>query len=242
MSDSIAKPALPLQVAPPAYTYQEYSDDENVVAFFTAYNILAGGYLQWFNSTPLGVYTSPNVSGPLLDWVLNGIYGLPRPVFSSLFRRFVAGINSMPINTSAINQGKLYQSGSAIAATDDYYKRVATWWLYLGDGRYFNITTLRKKVARFIYGVNGTDITLSQTQSVSITLSGFGSYARLAGAINAAPINAASINGWYTRKPSSSGQFIITVPAGVSSQYLQQAFNQGLLAFPFTVNATVVVA
>jgi hypothetical protein len=241
MSDSISTPALPLQNVVPAYPYVEYSDDPNVVAFFTAYNILAGGYLAWFNSTPLGVYTSASVSGPLLDWVMNGIYGISRPVFSSLARRFVAGINSMPINTAAINTGKLYQSGSAVEATDDYYKRVATWWLYLGDGRYFNITTLRKKVARFIYGVNGTDITLSQAQSISITLSGYGSYARRAG-INSAPINAAAINGWYIRKPSSSGQLVITVPAGASSQYFQQAFQQGLLNFPFMLNASVLVA
>jgi hypothetical protein len=35
-------------------------------------------------------------------------------------------------------------------------------------GRYFNIEVLRLKVARFLYGVNGTDVTLSQAQNVSI--------------------------------------------------------------------------
>jgi hypothetical protein len=37
---------------------------------------------------------------------------------------------------------------------------------------------------------------------------------------------------------------VITVPkaAGVAALYFQQAFYQGLLSFPFQINATVIVA
>jgi hypothetical protein len=159
---------LPLQTIIPSYPYQEYSDDENIVAFFTAFNELAQAYLDWFNSTPLAVYTNPNVSGPLLDWIATGIYGLERPVFSSLSIKYVAGLNSLPLNVGAVNGREYFQSGTATIATDDYYKRVLTWWLYAGNGRYFNVELLRLKVARFLYGVGGTDVTLSQAQSVQI--------------------------------------------------------------------------
>jgi hypothetical protein len=167
-NDAIKLSPQPLQNIIPSYPFQEFSDDENIVAFFTAYNQLAQGYLNYANETPLSVYTSPAISGPLLDWIMNGIYGIERPVFSSLMRNFVGGLAVFPLGTISLGEGKLYQSGTATPATDDYYKRVGTWTLYLGDGRYFNTTNLRKKVARFLYGVSGTDITLAQTQTVSI--------------------------------------------------------------------------
>jgi len=165
----------PLQTIIPSYPYQEYADDENVVAFFTALNTIAQTYLDWFNGTSLAVYTSPSISGPLLDWVGNGIYGIARPVFSSEMTIYIAGLNAMALNVAALNGNEFFQSGTATIATDDYYKRVLTWWLYAGNGgnregvgRYFNNEVLRLKVARFLYGVNGTDVTLTQAQTVQI--------------------------------------------------------------------------
>lgn len=241
MSNNIGIPPLPLQTIIPSYPYQEYSDDPNVVAFFNAYNTLAQQYLDWYNETPLAVYTNPNISGPLLDWIGQGIYGIKRPVFSSLMRKFRGGLNSFPLNSVAINGNHLFQSGSATSATDDYYKRVLTWWNYVGDGRHFNLMVLRKKVARFLYGVNGTDCTLSQAQTVSITTTGF---AAVQGGINSVSLNRMALNGVRRRNPNPSGSFIITVPsgAGAAAQYFQQAFQQGLLAIPFQMNFTVVIA
>jgi hypothetical protein len=171
--DAIATvPIGVLQSVIPSYLYQQYADDADLQAFVDAYNTLAQSYLAWFNSTPLAVYTSPSVSGPLLDWIANGIYGIERPVFSSLVTEYIAGLNSSPVNAFAVNGSQYLQSGTATVASDDYYKRTLTWFLYVGDGRYFNATVLRLKVARFLYGVNGTDITLSQAQSVSIASTG----------------------------------------------------------------------
>lgn len=346
--------APPLQAILPAYPYQQYVDDPNIVAFFTALNELAGPYLDWFNNTPLAVYTSPNVSGPLLDWIGQGIYGIARPVFSSQTTKFVAGVNATPINTVGVDDSTLYRSGTAVLANDDYYKRVLTWWLYAGNGgngggvgRYFNVEVLRLKVARFLYGVNGTDVTLSQAQTVSIqpqllpsparpTLSqtAGGSFAaRTYGAwvsyvspdgetlvgppssltvgannllvvaspapangaiaynvyvdilsvnpnykagIDALAVNAFPVDGSNKKpvaaptkqnstpipigtpwtEPSSGlivgsplptsntsnvpGGFIITVPAGLASTYLQQALENNILAFPFVFSATVI--
>ena len=165
---SITAPPEPLQEILPSYAYQQYADDENIQAFVAAFNEIAQGYLDWFNSTPLGLYTNPNITGPLLDWIGQGVYGVKRPVFSSGSTAYLAGLNALPLNASAINGHRYLQSGTATVASDDYYKRAITWATYLGDGRFFTCDLLRRKVARFLYGVNGEDITLSQAQSVSI--------------------------------------------------------------------------
>ncbi len=346
-------PTQPLQslASLASYLYQQYADDSSLQAFVAAYNSTAQTYLAWFNATPLAVYTSPNVTGPLLDWSLNGIYGIERPVFSSLTTRRYAGLNALPLNSYPLNGLRVTTSGSATNATDDYYKRVATWILYKGDGPYFNIEVLRKKVARFIYGANGTDITLSQAQAIHITVdvnspaaptlgavSGGALPTRLYGArttyittlgetlagppasltvgannlltvssppayggavgwypyvgilnnaplrfragLNAMPLNTYALNGtsrlaenpfsrqattpiaigtsWIeptsglvagaalptTNTSNIAGNFIITIPlaAGTASQFFSQAFNQGVLPFPFLYTGTVVIA
>ena len=339
-----------LQTIIPSYLYQEYADDVDLQAFVDAYNSLAQSYLDWFNATPLAIYTSPQISGPLLDWTMQGIYGIERPVFSSRTTRYVAGLNSLPLNSIALNGHKYFQSGTATIATDDYYKRVGTWTTYIGDGKYFNVGVLRKKVARFIYGVNGTDITQDQVQTVHIeagllplpvapvlssisggsiatrqygvrqtyispigeSLAGAGasltvaanylleansppaengavSYnlyvnvlstnpAKFIAGLNSGALNGAPLNGTNKRavspptkqnasptpigtnwtEPTSglivgaalptvdesntSTNLIITVPAGVPSQIFQQALEQGILAFPFQLQASVIIA
>ena len=166
---SIASPPEPLQAVIPSYVYQQYADDENIVAFVSSFNGLAQGYLDWFNATPLAVYTSPQIAGPLLDWVGNGLYGVSRPVFSSGSTAYLAGLNAFPLNRVALNGHRFLQSGTATVASDDYYKRVLTWTTYAGDGRFFTCDMFRKRIARFLYGVSGTDISLSQAQQVSVT-------------------------------------------------------------------------
>ena len=238
-NDAIAIAPPPLQVAPGAYPFQEYSDDPNIVAFFTAYNQLAQGYLDWANQTPLSVYTSPAISGPLLDWIGQGIYGVTRPVFASIGKRFRAGLNSLPLNTVALNGNRTINLGTSGITSDDYYKRVLTWTLYLGNGRRFTIPSLRLRVARFLYGANGTDVSLSQAQNVSITLQGF---KRVRGALNSHGLNLCALNGHVPGPPNPAGQMIITVPPGTSSRLFSQAFEQGVLAFPFQINAFVVIS
>jgi len=349
-------PAPALQTTIPAYPYQEFADDLAVAAFFESYTQISQSYLDWSNQTPLSVYTSPAISGPLLDWIGQGIYGITRPVFSSLVTSTLAGIDAYPINVADINGVIRTSSGTAVVASDDYYKRFMTWFLYLGDGRRFSVPWLRKRVARFLYGVNGGDITLSQTETVHI-LAGFvsppfpvvslssvagGAFAarkygvrytyvtavgeglpgpaealsigandllvaasptaangaegwnvyvgllpvtpsRVLAGINAVAINDApvAINdtnippafmtpltkqnaipiqiGTAWDEPSSGlvvgnplptvdnsntfNNFIISVPAsaGPAATFFQQTFNQGLLAFPFQLSATVVV-
>src|SRR5581483_7648151 len=152
----ITEAAMPLAEIVPSYPYQQYADDYNIVAWFEAYNSVAQAYLDWFNQTGLAIYISPYISGPLLDWIGNGIYGVPRPVFSTLSTSYrPAVLNGVPLNTVGINSSSKTQSGTAILANDDYYKRVLTWCTYIGDGRNTSIPVIRKRISRFVYGANG---------------------------------------------------------------------------------------
>lgn len=212
MATSIANPTPTATTILPSYLYKEYADDDTLQAFVDAYNQLAQGYLDWFNLTPLAVYTSPNVNGALLDWIGQGLYGISRPVFSSLNTDVnTTAVNNFAINTMGVNSSTHSSSGTAILATDDYYKRTLTWYLYIGNSRHTNATNIRLRVARFLFGINGTDVTLSQAQAVSVTVA-------------TGPVH-----------------YVITVPAGTASEYFSEAFSTGTLAFPFQLAATVVV-
>ncbi len=212
-SSAISTPEDPLQEIIPSYVYEQYADDQNIVAFANAYNTLAQSYLDWFNATPFAVYTSPAIVGPLLDWIGNGIYGIPRPVFSTLTTKFLSdAVNYLSTNTIATDGSAHDESGSSIVSNDDYYKRTITWHAYIGDGRICNVMTIRKRIARFLFGSNGGDISLSQAQQVNI-------------AVVTSPL-----------------KFDITIPAGTASSYFQEAFNAGILAFPFQLEATVTIA
>jgi hypothetical protein len=206
--------SLPLQNILPSYLYQQYSDDPDLQAFVASFNAIAQSYLDWFNDTPLAVYTSPNVNGPLLDWIGQGIYGISRPVFSSETTSFVAGLNAplFALNAPVIplNGSQFSQSGTATVATDDFYKRTITWCTYIGNGRYFNLQVLRMKIARFLFGVNGTDVTVSQSQVVSIVL-------------------------------SAAESIAITIPPSTAATFFKQALAQGTLPLPFQLTATVTI-
>jgi hypothetical protein len=228
----------PLQQIAYSYPYQEYADDPNVTAFFDSYNSLAQGYLQWFLDTPLSVYTSSAINGPLLDWVGEGLYGIARPVISSLTTKNNGAYNTVPFNSLAYNRRQQLQSGTAMVATDDIYKRVLTWHLYLGDGRQMSIMWLRRRVARFIFGVNGADIPVDYLQQISIQRSPAG----FAGAYGTPPYNTQAYNTRRSGRNAAARSIQIGVPAGAISQTFQALVSQEYLALPFQVKFTVVVA
>jgi len=162
----------PLATVIQSYLYQEYADDDDLQAFVDSYNSLAQGYLDWFNGTPLGLYTSPNITGPLLDWIGQGVYDIKRPVLSSQTTMRLAGFNSAPFNSGAFNTMTYSSSGSSALVSDDIYKRVLTWHLYRGDGQFFSIQWLKNRINRFLNGANGSDYAVLQNPP-SITVSGY---------------------------------------------------------------------
>ena len=158
-----------LQSILPAYVYQQYSDDANIQAFNTAYNNFAQLYLSWFNTIELPVYTSPTISGALLDWVALGLYGRTRPLLPSGKSQAVGPYDTWQYNTLEYNQYKVIGSTNYYATTDDIFKRILTWHLYKGDGKVFNIAWLKRRVLRFLNGTNGTAPSVADTQTVSVT-------------------------------------------------------------------------
>lgn len=230
--------AQPLQQIIPSYLYSQYSNDANLQAFIDSYNSLSQGYLQWFNETPLSVYTSPNINGPLLDWIGQGIYGISRPVISTLTSRSFGAYNTVPYSTRAYRTRKQVKSGTAQAASDDIYKRTLTWHTYAGDGRQMSIMWLRRRIARFLFGANGADIRVDYLSQVSIASSSTG----FSGAFNTAPYNTQAYGARKKRKTLAARSLTITVPAGENSQTFQALVNEGYLALPFQVRFTVIVA
>lgn len=161
---------LPFQNIIKSYLYQQYADDSDLQAFVSSYNNLAQGYLDWFNQTPLSVYTNSNISGLLLDWVGAGLYNVTRPVISTSSSTTSGVYGTAPYGLYTPYGIQITTtSGTATVATDDVYKRALTWNLYAGDGYQMSIIWLRKRIARFLYGVNGSDISVDDLINVSIS-------------------------------------------------------------------------
>lgn len=153
----------------PAYLYTQYNDDDNVRAFFDAYNAAAQYYLDWFNDINLPVYTG--LSGSLLDWIANGLYDLYRPALATPGTPATGPINEFIINSLTINDGAGGTPSSYSIATDDIFKRIMTWYLYKGDGKTFTLKWLKRRTLRFLLGTNGTAPNVADTSQISITIS-----------------------------------------------------------------------
>ncbi len=162
---------ISLQNTIPAYPFEQYADDPAIQAFFAAYNALAQEYVAWFNSINLPVYTGAQISGPLLDWVGAGLYGMARPTLPYGQATRIGAIDTYTLDGIALNAGAVLSSGGVYSTTDDIYKRILTWHLYAGDGKVFNIRWLKRRIMRFLYGVNGTDCIIDQTYQVSVSFS-----------------------------------------------------------------------
>jgi hypothetical protein len=234
-TESFATQSLPNVV--PVYVYSQYADDPDIQSFFAALNSEAQGYVDWFNNTPLSVYTADAISGPLLDWVGQGIYGIARPSMSTLSTRSYGNYNAITYNTLAFNTRKHINSGDAEMATDDLYKRTLTWYAYLGDGRQMSIQWLRRRVARFIYGVNGTDVTADYFSKISITQPALA----FSAAFGTPPYNTQAYATRKSRKIPAARALQIILPAGQISEQFKILLDAGYLALPFQVRFTVVI-
>jgi hypothetical protein len=206
-------PGLPqqtnLQSFPPAYVFQEYSDDDNIQAFNTSYNDLAEQFLLWFNTLNLPIYTGGIISGSLLDWVAQGLYGTMRPSVSTGSSFAYDAINSVQINYMAINERRASSKSSLQTTNDDYFRRVLTWNLFKGDGFVFNMAWLKRRIWRFMTGPNGIDPGITTTYPVSVTVSG------------------------------SSFTVNITTTDTVSTGFLSSLINAGILNVPFQYSFTI---
>jgi hypothetical protein len=140
----------------PSYLYQQYSDDDDLQAFVNAYNTMAQNYVSWMSNINLAVYTGDNISGALLDWVAEGLYGIRRGALSTGHGRTVGPLNTYMMNTLALNTLHNIPPSDYSMTSDDIFKRIITWHFDKGDGKYFDIRWLKRRVERFLTGTDGT--------------------------------------------------------------------------------------
>ena len=173
-----------------SYLYQQYTDDDDLQAFVDSENSLQQNYVDTFNALNLPIYTNALIKDALLDWVAEGIYGYKRPWIYTQKPRVFGPLNTWgpggsPVNhkTGAevsparvawngfvpINSIVKSQPQGFVIADDDFYKRCLTWHYHKGDGRYTNIRWLKRRIMRFLIGVNGSSPPVDQTNDISIT-------------------------------------------------------------------------
>lgn len=137
-----------------SYLYQQYADDDDLQAFVAAYNGMTQTYLTWFVSVGLPIYTG--LSGELLDWVAQGLYGLARTALSAPGQAATGALNTQALNTAALNTGAPATT-IYYALSDDLFQRILTWDFYKGDGKRFCVPWFKRRIMRFLVGANGID-------------------------------------------------------------------------------------
>lgn len=227
----------PLQKVVPAYLYQQYFDDDDLQGFIAVLRKEFQGYLDWFNQTPLSVYTNASINGSLLDWIGSGLYGIRRPVVSTGSSRSIAGYAALPYAQTAYLERVKVTTGSAFLVNDDIYKRTLTWHAYLGDGRNVSIHWLRRRVARFLYGANGTDVPVDYLANVSIIQPPIS----FSAAYRSVPYATQAYITRKNRRVVAAHALQIIVPNTPVSVAFQDLVEQGYLALPFQVRFSVLI-
>lgn len=195
------------QLASPwwAYAYVQYADDDNILALFQSANFQNQQYVDFFSTYNLAVYTDDAISGPLLDWTAEGIYGMTRPIFPVGITNVQGSYGTSPYGI--LPYGFFTESGSSTfyVVNDDIFKRCMTWNFYKGDGTTFNVTWLKRRVIRFLMGANGQDVGIDNTYGVSVT-NGVGNLVNITlstalAALPEAPVLEAAINAGILQTP-----------------------------------------
>lgn len=153
----------------PSYLYVQYNDDNDLQAMVAAYNAYTQAYLDYLNNLNLPIYTTDPVSGLLLDWVGTNLYGYPRPALPQYGRGPIGPLNTWTPNEIVLNGWIPGEGTSYNATTDDIYRRCLTWHFYKGDGKQMSIRWLKRRIERFLNGINGTDTDVAATYDVSVT-------------------------------------------------------------------------
>lgn len=150
-----------------AYAFQQFADDDGIQALFASFNGIAQNYTDFLTDLNLPIYTG--LSGSLLDWVAQGVYGIQRPSLQSGMITGKGLLNTFQLNTLMLNSFVLSGSIAAFVVNDDIFKRIITWFFFKGDGFQFSIQWLKRRIMRFLIGTNGTAPNIDQTYPVGIS-------------------------------------------------------------------------
>jgi len=149
-----------------AYLYYQYQDDLDLKLIMDVHNDHLQAYLDAFNELNLPIYTQH--TGLMLDWVAKGIYGFDRPTIATGESTAGLGLlNNQQFNALEFN---CFINGSTPGyqtLTDDEFKRLLHWHLFLGDDFIFNVEWLKRRIKRFI---SDWFIAIDDISNISITL------------------------------------------------------------------------
>ena len=228
----------------PSYAYEQYADDDDVLSFVMAYNGLAQQFVSWFVNIGLPVYTSPNISGSLLDLVAAGIYGQVRPSLSSGQNKDLGPFNTYAYNILAFNRREIVGPTNVTVTSDDIFRRIITWNFYKGDGDQFNVRWLKRRLMRFLIGTNGTAPNIDNTYPISVTFGSgglvsiritVGTRTITGGALfNKFSLNRMAFNVVLTLQTSSPNPL-------PNEAILKEAIESGVLQLPFQSQVVIAV-
>ena len=239
----ITGPLSTLQTIIPSYLYQEYSDDDDLQSFVDTYNQEATEYLGWFNGASLPVYAgNAFVAGAVLDWVALGLYGMMRPTLPSGTNQNIGTPNTFVPNYPITPNGLKIIGPSVYWLTDDdTFKRILTWHLYKGDGKVFNIRWLKRRVSRFLFGVDGLDCLIDQTYQISVQIGGSAVTIDILPGIRS-KVSGAMANTFICNKvtPNQLNSIFTAFSTPAFAPTLKAAIAAGVLELPFQFTYTVV--
>lgn len=227
----------------PSYLYVEYKDDDDLQAFVSAYNDMAQNYVDWFNDVGLPIYTG--LSGSLLDWVAEGLYGITRPSLASGQNKNVGPFNTYVFNEEGVgfNTHKVIGPSNVTVTTDDIFKRIITWAFFKGDGNVFNVRWLKRRIMRFLLGKSGVNFNVDETYPISVTF-GVGNQVNITitpgslTVLGGAQFNAFQLNGIPFNGLLSQGNPTSHLP---NEAELKEGIDAGVLELPFQFDWVVTI-
>ncbi len=224
----------------PSYLYVQYKDDDDCQAFVRSFNEMAQSYVTFFNELNL-----PNpISGSLLDWVAEGLYGITRTALSSGRNRDLGPYNTFEYDLLAFNGLRIVGPSNITATSDDIFRRIITWNYSKIDGTTFNVRWLKRRVMRFLIGEDGANLDPDQTYQISVTFGlnrqvniGILSGERIV--LGGAFFNGFAFNSVaYDELISTFNQFTPLVNASI----FKEAVDSGVLQLPFQFSYVVNIA
>lgn len=226
-----------------SYLYTQYNDDDNIRAFVTAYNAMAKNIYDWMRSANLPIFVGGYNAGDQLRWIARGIYGVKPPVLVSGRQLVIGAFNTFTFNTVPFNTRKVINQSEQVVVSDDLFKRIMTWNFYKGDGFYFTIPWLKRRIMRFLTGVNGVDVVNDQHWSISVLFSGSGaSVSIIKGFRKLTDSSVYNTQMFNSRAYNQKTSVLIKSNEYEYASLFKQAFDSGLLHMPFyqPVSVTIV--
>lgn len=225
-----------------SYLYTQYNDDDDIQAFVSAYNAMAQNIYSWMVKANLPIFVGGYNAGDQLKWIARGIYGVKQPVLVSGKQTIYGPYNAMMFNQLPFNGRRVVDQSEQVVVSDDLFKRIMTWNFYKGDGYYFTIPWLKRRIVRFLTGVDGVDVVNDQRWSISVLFSDSGAsiliikgYRKLT---DASMFNNFSYNSQVFNQKKS---LLIKSTNYEYASLFKQAFDSGLLHMPFYQPVTVTI-